>query len=90
MFSLSYHKRADVKLDSSQMRGNLSGKTVGRVSKQAFRRNVPEKDGEKPVGKVVILTDKGSNSGIYFQIKKPVLVFKHPLNSKEETKRMAP
>ncbi|KAK4826197.1 hypothetical protein QYF61_006141 [Mycteria americana] len=68
------NKTADVKLHSSQMRGNLVGKTLSSVSKQAFMMNVPEKDGEKPVGKAVILTGKGSNSGIYFKIKNPVLV----------------
>lgn len=76
------------------MRGNLAGKTFSSVSKQDFMRNVPGKNGEKPVSKVVILTGKGSNSGIYFKIKNPVLVStqvsKHPLNSREETKTMVP
>lgn len=68
-FSLCYQKTAAVKLHSSQMRGNLVGRTFSTVSKQAFMRKVPEKDGEKLVGKVVILTGKGSNSRVHFKIK---------------------
>lgn len=51
------------------------GKTFSSASKQASMRNVPEKDGERWRGKVVVLTGKGYNRGIYFKIKKPVLTF---------------
>lgn len=70
------------------MRGNLVGKTFSSVSKQDFTRNVPGTDREKPMDKVVILK-RDLTVGFTSRIA-VYKVFKHPLNSREETKRMVP